>query len=63
MIIRTTVELTDAKETLGHTPEEAATLVLEALGGDPAKDTAYCTVTQAVAGMAGIDPNPPAQTT
>jgi hypothetical protein len=59
MIIRTTVELTDPDETLAYSPEAAAVQVLAALGGNPTNDTSYVTVVQSVAGMAGVDPNPP----
>jgi hypothetical protein len=60
MIFRTTVELVDPDESLLYTPEAAAAQVLAALGGNPTNDTSYVTIMQNVAGMAGVDPNPPA---
>jgi hypothetical protein len=59
MIISTTVQLNDPDESFAYTPEAAAAQVLAALGGNATKDTSYVNVMQNVAGMAGVDPNPP----
>jgi len=57
MQIYVTLQLA-ADDNFTMTSQEAADVVLAALGGDPAKDT--CTVQVAIpAAVAGVDPTPP----
>jgi hypothetical protein len=41
-------------ETFGHTADDGAGLVLEALGGDPATDSCHLSIQQAAVGLAGL---------
>lgn len=59
MQITTNIQL-EVDETLGHTPEEAASAILTALGGDPGSDYSVVYVQMSAApGTAGTPPEPP----